>query len=53
VTSVGPFSSSGAKKKFGYFNPRLDRYLHAKIVEEVAKSNGRLEWASTAVGAVT
>jgi small-conductance mechanosensitive channel len=27
--------------------------LFTKIVEEVAKSNGRLEWASTAVGAVT
>jgi hypothetical protein len=27
--------------------------LFTKIVEEVEKSNGRLEWASTAVGAVT
>ena len=27
--------------------------LFTKIVEEVARSNGRLEWASTAVGAVT
>ena len=27
--------------------------LFTKIVEEVSKSNGRLEWSSTAVGAVT